>query len=316
MWQNGALGQACKGGGKARVQEVQEEEGTDFFLEGHITCDNVNNGHGKSKWTADLMVCGEPHRFSVDTGADVSIIPKPVYDAKFAHITHRKADKVLRGPDRKPLKVLGCFRGKLVKGDLSITEDIYVLNSGSSLLSRDSCDRLGVVKLIGEIASNPSVDSEFSSMFEGLGKLDGEYHITLKENAIPYNIPTPRRVPIPLLPKVKGELDKLENLDVIEKVEEPSDWCAPMCVVTKPNGQVRICVDLTKLNNAVKRERIMLPTVDYTIARMGGAKFFSKLDLNMGFHQICLDKESRELCTFITPYGPVSYYTSPSPRDS
>ena len=41
----------------------------------------------------------------------------------------------------------------------------------------------------------------------------------------------------------------------IEEVTEPTDWCVPMVPVVKPNGKIRICVDLRKLNEAVKRER-------------------------------------------------------------
>ena len=95
--------------------------------------------------------------------------------------------------------------------------------------------------------------------------------------------------------KVKEELLRLKELDVIEETKMPTDWCAPIVVVPKDNGQVRICVDLTKLNEAVQRERIMLPTVDHTIGQMAGAKVFSKLDANSGFHQICLDEESKKL---------------------
>ena len=57
---------------------------------------------------------------------------------------------------------------------------------------------------------------------------------------------TPRRVAIPLLSKVEAEIKKIEKLGVIVPVEEPTEWCSGMVVVPKPNGQVRICVDLTK----------------------------------------------------------------------
>ncbi len=76
-----------------------------------------------------------------------------------------------------------------------------------------------------------------------------------------------------------------------------------MVVVPKQDGKVRICVDLTKLNTSVRRERLMLPSVEYILAQIGDAKYFSKLDANSGFWQVELDKESCELTTFITPFG-------------
>ena len=76
-----------------------------------------------------------------------------------------------------------------------------------------------------------------------------------------------------------------------------------MVVVPKWNGKVRICVDLTKLNESVKRERHILPSVEQTLAQTGGARYFSKLDANSGYWQIELDPESAKLTTFITPFG-------------
>ena len=93
-----------------------------------------------------------------------------------------------------------------------------------------------------------------------------------------------------MLKAVRQELKRMEDLGVIAKVQEPTEWCAGMVVVPKSNGQVRICVDLTRLNQSVLRERHPLLAVDQTLAQMAGAKIFSKLDA-------CL------------------LYTSPSPRD-
>ena len=53
-----------------------------------------------------------------------------------------------------------------------------------------------------------------------------------------------RRVPSPLLEKLEKEITGLTVLDVIEPVEEPTEWCASV-VVPKPNGDIRMCVDLT-----------------------------------------------------------------------
>ena len=136
-----------------------------------------------------------------------------------------------------------------------------------------------------------------------MGALGVEYHIQLKHDAKPYALTTPRRVAIPLMPKVKQELTRMENMGVITKVDNPTDWCAGMVVVPKPNGNIRICVDLTKLNNSVCRERHMLPSVEQILAQIGDSTIFSKLDANAGFWQVKLSKESALLTTFITPYG-------------
>lgn len=76
-----------------------------------------------------------------------------------------------------------------------------------------------------------------------------------------------------------------------------------MVVVPKLSGKVGNCVDLTKLNANVCRERHVLPSVGTTLAQLGGAKYFSKLDANSGFWQIEMDPESSKLTTFITSIG-------------
>ena len=86
-------------------------------------------------------------------------------------------------------------------------------------------------------------------------------------------------------------------------VTDPTEWCAGMVVVPKQNDKVRICVDLTRLNESVERERHILPAVDQTLAQLAGAKIFSKLDANSGFWQVPLSTESTHLTTFITPFG-------------
>ena len=84
-------------------------------------------------------------------------------------------------------------------------------------------------------------------------------------------------------------------------MEQPTDWCAGMVVIPKPNGKVRMCVDLTKLNESVRLERHPLPSVDRVLAQLSGATIFSKLDANSGFWQVPLSPDSALLTTFITP---------------
>lgn len=77
---------------------------------------------------------------------------------------------------------------------------------------------------------------------------------------------SPRRVPFPVLGKLDEAITRLTVLDTIEPVEEPTEWCASVVVVPKPNGDIRMCVDLTKLNQAVKRKLYQMPTVETTLA--------------------------------------------------
>ena len=70
-------------------------------------------------------------------------------------------------------------------------------------------------------------------------------------------------------------------------------------------------MDLKPLNESVMREIHPLPTIDKTLAQLSGATVFTKLDANSGFWQIPLAKESRQLTTFITPFGRYAFNKLP-----
>jgi len=100
-------------------------------------------------------------------------------------------------------------------------------------------------------------------------------------------------------------------MGIIDPITDPTDWCAPMVVVPKPGGDVRITTDFSELNKFIRRERFELPSVEATLAKLGRAKFFSKLDANSGFYQCVLDNQSSHLITFITPFGRYKYKRLP-----
>ena len=51
-------------------------------------------------------------------------------------------------------------------------------------------------------------------------------------------------------------------------------------------------------NEAIRREKLPIPTVDEVLEELNGSTVFSKLDMNMGFHQIELEEGSRNITTF------------------
>ena len=211
------------------------------------------------------------------------------------------------------LPVKGQFTGKLKQGDREVEQELFVVsNLHKHLLGRPAIEALDLavrVSALRKDTNNPV--EQFPNLFKDLGKLEGEYTIKLQEGAKPYALTVPRRVTIPLMQPVKDELERMERLGVIARVSEPTEWCAGMVVVPKPNKKVRICVDLTRLNQSVCRERHPLPAVEQMLAQLAGARVFLKLDANSGFWQIPLSRESALLTTFITPFGRYCFHCLP-----
>ena len=50
-------------------------------------------------------------------------------------------------------------------------------------------------------------------------------------------------------------------------------------VVPKPDGDIRICVDMRRANEAIERERHPIPTIEEVLHDLNGSTVFSKLDL-------------------------------------
>ncbi|XP_049275476.1 uncharacterized protein K02A2.6-like [Rhipicephalus sanguineus] len=186
---------------------------------------------------------------------------------------------------------------------MSSCEDVYVLQGlRTPLLGKPAIERLGVLPQVN-VVKKLEPESDFPQVFQGLGTFKEEYDLKLNPDSKPFALSSPRRVRLPLYEKTRQELERMQALGVISPVTEPTTWCAPMVVVPKPSGAVRICVDFTELNRYVQREWHPIPAVEYTIGMLRGASMFSKLDANSGFWQIPLSERSKVFTTFITPFG-------------
>ena len=61
---------------------------------------------------------------------------------------------------------------------------------------------------------------------------------------------------------------------------------------------VRICVDMRCANEAIRREKLPIPTMDEVLEELNESTVFSKLDMNMSVHQVELEEVSRDITTF------------------
>ena len=106
---------------------------------------------------------------------------------------------------------------------------------------------------------------------------------------------------------MSAELKRLQKEDVIEPVAEASEWVSPIVVAWKKSGDVRVCVDMRKVNESVVVEKFPLPNIDELLTELCHSKHFTKLDLKSAYHQLHLAEESRYLTTFVTHEGLFRY---------
>ncbi|KAK3795957.1 hypothetical protein RRG08_042951 [Elysia crispata] len=274
--------------------EAVTEENWEVFFMGSVFDINSVRQEAEPPWFVDINQCGLSTIFKIDTGADVSVVSRNIYQKLCPKPKLTRSNAILRGPGGL-IHHQGEFQACFSHRSTSVNARCFVIDSSENLLSRDIARKLQLVQRINSIRKHlhPGPDPLFSDLDANPVKC-APVHITITKNAKPFSIATVRRVPFPILNKVKAELDMLEKADIIYPIEEPTDWCAPIVPVLKKDGSsVRITTDFKELNKAIKRERYQIPTLEDLLQRLKGAKVFSKLDARSGFFQLPLDEESQ-----------------------
>ena len=114
-------------------------------------------------------------------------------------------------------------------------------------------------------------------------------------NARPVVMPQYRQEQTKLIP---GRVLVQDFLDMTILEPSSSAWRSPLLFVTKPDGSIRMTIDLRGVNSVTKKDQFPLPRIDDMLERMKGAKFMTKLDLKNAFFQILLKAEDREKTAF------------------
>ena len=105
----------------------------------------------------------------------------------------------------------------------------------------------------------------------------------------------------------------MEDKRIIKEVKEPTEWCHPIVPVAKKGTtDVRICVDLTKLNKYVRRGAHPVITAHDAVSGVTkNSKYFTTMDAKTGYWQTEIAEEDQELTTFITPWGRYKFLRAP-----
>ena len=322
-----------KGRGKASINEVTYENLPDEFE--HLQFDAINNSGSRSEAYAVITIEPYPERTTnlrdkVDTGAQGNILPLRTFKAIFPK---------LMGSDGRPTSLktshtrLTAYNGSAIEhfgtmqlrcryADSARKETTFFVadTSGPVIFGLPLCAGIGLVSIncsVTQSASQPvpikdakHLESLYPERFHGISKLPGKQSLVPREDAQGVIHP-PRRAPVQLRDKIKSELERMVSLDVIRRVEEPTDWVSSITYSTKRNGSIRICLDPKDLNAALKRPLHHTPTIEELTHKFSGAKVFSKLDARSGYWGIELDEPSQLLTTFNTPFGRYCYKRLP-----
>ena len=93
----------------------------------------------------------------------------------------------------------------------------------------------------------------YPDLFDGVGTIkNAVVHLDVKPDAVP-TVCLPRRVPDALRDSLKVELDRMESVKVVRKLDinEATDWVHALVLVVKPNGKLHVCLDPHTLNTVL-----------------------------------------------------------------
>ena len=278
----------------------------------------LNPNQEKSDITVTIE--GTPVKVCVDSGAAANTIDYTTYEAICAAktVALKPTNVKLRpyGEDNPaPIPLAGSFY-RLIDTPSGLTDLTRFLvlkaRNAGCLLCRETSTRLGMLHIAASTTTEHlpvhgeyrSLLQKFPAVFSGkIGKLkDYQLELNIDPTVQPV-VQSSRPTPLHYRARVETKLKQLEDQDIIQQVTGPTPWVSPLIIVDKPNGDVRLCVNMCRPNEALRRTHHLYPTFEKILQDLNGSMFFSKIDLKKCYHQIELAESSRYLTTFKTHVG-------------
>jgi len=134
-------------------------------------------------------------------------------------------------------------------------------------------------------------------------------------NVLEHRIPTINEIPIhtrqyrfPVIHKdeINRQVNELLEQEIVKPSNSPYNtpvWIVPKKADSKGNKRWRMVLDFRGLNDKTVGDAYPLPNITEILDQLGGAKYFSVVDLASGFHQIKMHPDDSHKTAFSTPHG-------------
>ncbi|GKG02882.1 putative reverse transcriptase domain-containing protein, partial [Tanacetum coccineum] len=127
-----------------------------------------------------------------------------------------------------------------------------------------------------------------------------EFHIDLVPGATSVT-KSPYRLAPSELQELSEQLQELQDKGFIRPSHSP--WGAHVLFIKKKDGSFRICIDYRELNKITVKNRYPLLRIDDLFDQLQGACYFSKIDLQSGYHQLRVHEDDIPKTAFRIRYG-------------
>ena len=267
--------------------------------------------------------------FLVDTGACKSFVPKPKH--KILNLAPYDGPPIITA-NGQSLKIHGVVRLHLVLQGKKYTWTFVVADVALPLLGADflTAHRLAVDMAGQKLISTVKLENKMAGAAqqdqppEQITKVLENFHdifstdLAIRNNmesshAVKHKIITNspplrskfRRLSPDKLEIAKQVFSELEKAGICQKAASP--WASPLHMVKKSDGSYRPCGDYRRLNTVTEPDHYPLPNITDITNVLGGAKYFSKIDLTKGYHQVPISTEDIPKTAICTPFGTYTF---------
>lgn len=282
-----------------------------------FTCNKISNSLRKYV-TANIN--GVEVKLQLDTGSDITIVSEDTFKKLNINNLQELTQTARSATDELPL--LGQFDCVCTFQDRTINTKGYVtpiqnLNVfGLDWLEALNLNDMSISNICKNIELNQGKEDvkllnlrrTFSGLFDGKMGLCNKTtaHLVVKPGRQPVFRP-PRPVAYAVRHLVEDELRRLQDANIITPVNY-TDWAAPVVVIRKNDGRIRLCADFsTGLNDSLEMHQYPLPHPNDIFSKMANAQVFSHIDLADAFLQIEVNDKSKQLLTINTHMGLFRY---------
>ncbi|KHJ88656.1 reverse transcriptase, partial [Oesophagostomum dentatum] len=261
-------------------------------------CKNVVSFAAENARTyLDVNIRGRSLHFLLDTGADITLISRRTWK-RLGSPTLEPFAMPVKTADGSPMKIDGRFstdfsvKDRITGGTIQGKGLCYVTES-TNLLGLEWCIQLPAYKELKEKYHCRMVAQGESQSHHGLEEAVCR---SLQDNAVPV-FKKKRPVPYASVPDLDEEIDRLVAEGVISPADH-SEWAAPIVVVKKKNGKIRLCADFsTGLNDTLQLHQHPLSTAEDVFTKLNGGQLFTQIDFTEAYLQVEVDEESKEINT-------------------